>query len=123
MVKMIIRQALRVRDRAIWSWNGFVHVWRTEGSLAQWLVANAVFGVLAFVLPLSAGERGFLLMGGIMVLAMECMNTAIERVVDDIGTDRRLLAGQAKDCGSAAVAVTGIAVGVAWVCVLVGLAI
>ena len=123
MVKMIIGQALRVRDRAIWSWNGFVHVWRTEGSLSQWLVANAVFGVLAFVLPLSAGERGFLLMGGIMVLAMECMNTAIERVVDDISTDRRLLAGQAKDCGSAAVAVTGIAVGVAWLCVLVGLAV
>ncbi len=123
MLRAVWNQALRVRQRAIWSWAGFVHVFRTEGSLAQWLVANAVFAVLALVLPLSAGERGLLLMGGIMILAAECMNTAIERIVDDIGTDRRLLAGQAKDCGSAAVAVTAAAVGVAWVCVIVGLLI
>lgn len=117
------QQILRVRQRAIWSWDGFAHVYRTEGSLAQWLVANVVFAVLAFVLPLSAGERGMLLMGGIIVLAAECMNTAIERVVDDIGTERRDAAKQAKDCGSAAVAVTAVGVGVGWVCVLVGLVV
>ena len=121
MIGTLKDEMQRIVDRAIWSWNGLVHVWRTEGSLKQWLVANAASIILMTVLPLSAGERGMLLMGGIMVLAAECMNTAIERVVDDIGTDRRLLAGQAKDCGSAAVAVTGVAVGVAWVCVIVGL--
>ncbi len=115
------QQVLRVRQRAIWSWNGFIHVFRTEGSLMQWLVANAVFGVLAFVLPLSATERGMLLMGGILILAAECMNTAIERVVDDIGPEQRDAAKHAKDCGSAAVAVTAVAVGVAWVCVIGGL--
>ena len=114
-------QIMRVRQRAIWSWEGFVHVAKTEGSLAQWLVGNVVFATLAFVLPLSAGERGMLLMGGIIVLAAECMNTAIERVVDDIGPEKRDAAKQAKDCGSAAVAVTAIGVGVAWVCVIVGL--
>ncbi|WP_322895455.1 MULTISPECIES: diacylglycerol kinase [unclassified Yoonia] len=114
-------QIMRVRQRAIWSWQGFVHVWRTEGSLMQWLVANAIFAVLAFVLPLSGAERGMLLMGGIFVLALECMNTAIERVVDDISPARREAAKQAKDCGSAAVAVAGIAVGVGWVCVIGGL--
>lgn len=87
----------------------------------QWLVANGIFAILALVLPLSAGERGFLLMGGIMVLAAECMNTAIERVVDDIGTEKRDLAQQAKDCGSAAVAVTAIGVGIGWACVIFGL--
>lgn len=111
----------KVQQRALWSWDGFVHVYKTEGSLTQWLVANAVFAVLAFVLPLSAGERGMLLMGGIMVLAVECMNTAVERVVDDISTEHRDAARQAKDAGSAAVAITGVAVGVAWVCVIVGL--
>lgn len=115
------QQIVRVRQKAIWSWEGFLHVVRTEGSLSQWLVANAVFAVLAFVLPLSAGERALLLMGGIIVLAAECMNTAIERIVDDISTERRDAAKQAKDCGSAAVAVTAVAVGVAWLCVLVGL--
>ena len=89
--------------------------------MAQWLVAKAIFGILALVLPLSGAERGMLLMGGIIVLAAECMNTAIERVVDDISTEIRDSARQAKDCGSAAVAVTAVAVGVAWVVILIGL--
>jgi diacylglycerol kinase (ATP) len=120
---MVKQQLQRIMQRAIWSWEGFVHVYRTEGSLSQWLVANGVFAVLAFALPLSAGERGMLLMGGILVLAAECVNTAIERIVDDISDAQRPLAKQAKDTGSAAVAVTAIAVGIAWVCVLVGLAV
>lgn len=118
---MLIQQAQRVKQRAIWSWAGFAHVYKTEGSLSQWLVANVVFAILAFVLPLSGAERGFLLMGGVMILAAECMNTAIERVVDDISTEKRDAAMQAKDCGSAAVAVTAIAVGIAWVGVIAGL--
>ena len=117
----MLNQIKRVWQRAIWSWQGFAHVYRTEGSLMQWLVANAVFAILAFVLPLTWPERGFLLMGGVMILAAECMNTAIERVVDDISTERRPAAQQAKDCGSAAVAVTAVAVGIGWVCVIVGL--
>jgi diacylglycerol kinase (ATP) len=117
----LAEEARRVRMRAVWSWQGFVHVWRTERSLMQWVVANVISAVAVFVVPLSAGQRGTILMGGIMVLAMECLNTAIERVVDDISTQRRARAGQAKDAGSAAVAVTAIAVGVAWVCAICGL--
>jgi diacylglycerol kinase (ATP) len=116
-------QLVRVKDRAVWSWDGFVHVFRTEGSLHQWLWANLGSAVLAFLLPLTAGERGIILMGGIMVLAAECMNTAIERVVDDISEERRPRAKQAKDAGSASVAVTAVGVGVAWVCVITGLLI
>ena len=111
-------QINRIKLRAIWSWEGFVHVYRTEGSLAQWLVANAVFAVLAVVLPLTGAERAIVLMGGVFVLAAECMNTAVERVVDDLSTDIRDLAKQAKDAASAAVALSGIAVGVAWICIL-----
>ena len=118
---MIRTQLNRVWQRAIWSFQGFSHVYKTEGSLSQWLVLNAVFGILAFVLPLEWTTRGFLLMGGVMVLAAECFNTAIERVVDDISPEIRDAAKHAKDAGSAGVAVTGVAVGVAWVCVIVGL--
>jgi diacylglycerol kinase (ATP) len=117
------REIERIKQRTIWSWEGFVHVWRTEGSLHQWLWANGVSAMLAFVLPLSAGERAVILMGGIMVLAAECFNTAVERVVDDISEERRPRAKQAKDAGSAGVAVMAVGVGVAWVVILIGLAI
>ncbi|SMY08643.1 Diacylglycerol kinase [Flavimaricola marinus] len=116
---MIVRHLRRIADRAVWSWAGWVHVWRTEGSLHQWIWANVVSAALAFALPLSGAERAVLLMGGILVLAFECLNTAIERVVDDISTEKRDRARQAKDAGSAAVSVAGIAVGVAWVVILV----
>lgn len=116
----MLGQLQRIKQRAIWSWDGFVHVYKTEHSLMQWLVANVVLAVLVFVLPLDWGVRGALLMGGVMVLAMECVNTAIERVVDDISPDIRDRARQAKDAGSAAVAVTAVAVGIGWICAIVG---
>lgn len=114
------RQVERVRQRAIWSWEGFVHVARTEASLHQWLWANLISGVAAMALPLTAAERAVILMGGVIVLAAECFNTAIERVVDDISETQRPRAKQAKDAGSAGVAVTAVAVGVAWVVILAG---
>ena len=56
-----------------------------------------------------------------MIIAMECMNTAIERVVDDISEDKRDLAKQAKDTASAAVAISAIAVGLAWIVIIFGI--
>lgn len=120
---MIGGQWRRVVARAGWSWAGWVHVWRTEGSLRQWLWANAGSAALALLLPLSPGERAAILMGGVMVLALECLNTALERVVDDVSEARRPRAKQAKDAGSAAVAVAAIAVGVAWASALIRLAL
>lgn len=115
---MVREEWERFRARAAWSWEGFAHVWRTEASLHQWVWANAVSAPLAILLPLAPGERGAILMGGLMVLALECVNTALERVVDDISEARRPRAKQAKDAGSAAVAVGGIAVGAAWAAAL-----
>lgn len=111
---MVGREWERLKARATWSWEGWTHVWRTERSLHQWVWANAVSAPAAVLLPLTAGERAAILMGGVMVLALECLNTAVERVVDDLGEARRPRAKQAKDAGSAAVAVAGVAVGVAW---------
>ena len=121
MKHFMLEQFKRIWQRAIWSWTGFVHVYQTEHSLKQWLVGNVFFAILAFLLPLDAATRGMLLMGGVFVLAMECVNTAIERVVDDISLEKRDLAKHAKDCGSAAVAVTSIGVGIGWAAALIGL--
>ncbi|WP_367147006.1 diacylglycerol kinase [Marivivens sp.] len=114
----IMQGIMRIRQRAIWSWQGWVHVWKTEQSLMQWIWANAISIPLAVILPLTAGETALIIMGGVFVLAMECINTAIERVVDDISTQRRDRAGQAKDAGSAAVAVSAVGVGMAWLVIL-----
>ena len=121
MITFLKSHALRFWQRTIWSWEGLVHVWETETSLRHWIVANILSSVLAILLPLSTAETALICAGGVLVLAAECMNTAVERVVDDIAQDIRPAAKQAKDTASAAVALTAVAVGVAWIVILVGL--
>jgi diacylglycerol kinase (ATP) len=54
------------------------------------------------------------------VLAAELFNTAIEAIVDLVSPEHHPLAGKAKDCGSAAVALTALAAGAAWLVILLG---
>lgn len=110
----------RLKMRTIWSWAGWVDAWRNEHSFRTWVWANLVSGILAVLIPMSAGERALILALGILVLAFELINTAIERAVDYISEDTHPLARQAKDAGSAGVAVASLAAGVAWVVVLLG---
>ena len=112
----------RLRDRTVWSVAGLRHTWSSEYSFRSWVWANVVSGALALVLPLTAGETALIVSLGVLVLAAELFNTAIERVVDLVTKEQHPLAGQAKDAGSAGVMITAIAVGVAWVVVLCRLA-
>ena len=111
----------RLKYRIVWSWAGCRDAWKNEHSFRSWVWANLVSGGLALWLPLETGERALILALGVLVLAAELFNTAIERVVDYISKEQHPLAGQAKDAGSAGVAVTAVAAGVAWLVVLVGL--
>ena len=114
-MQVILRELIKIRNRAVWSWNGFCHVAKTEGSLWQWIIANIISGSLTFFLPITYTQQALILAGGILILAVECLNTAIERIVDDISNKKRPAAEHAKDAGSAAVAVTAIATGVVWI--------
>ncbi len=110
----------RLRNTALWSWQGWCSAWRSEKSIRQWTLVNLASAALAFALPLAPGERALILALGLLVLAAELVNTAIEETVDYISTMRDPRAGRAKDAGSAAVAVTAIAGGVAWLVILIG---
>tara|TARA_Y100000766_G_scaffold178917_1_gene153601 strand:+ start:2455 stop:2826 length:372 start_codon:yes stop_codon:yes gene_type:complete len=117
-MRFILQEIVKIKNRTVWSWYGFYHVAKTEGSLWQWIIANIISGSLTFVLPITYTQQALILAGGILILAAECINTAIERVVDDISTQERPAAKQAKDAGSAAVAITAIATGVAWLVIV-----
>ena len=114
-MRFILRELIKIRNRAVWSWNGFYHVAKTEGSLWQWIIANIISASLTFFLPMTFTQQAMILAGGILIIAAECLNTAIERVVDDISNKKRPAAKHAKDAGSAAVAITAIATGMVWI--------
>jgi diacylglycerol kinase (ATP) len=102
-----------------WSVQGWRAAWATQTSLRQWTGVTLVSAVFALVLNLSAGERALILALGLL-LAAELFNTAIEATVDFVPTARDPRAAMARDCASAAVALTALAGFVAWYAILWG---
>lgn len=120
MLNMLTSELRRFGNTVVWSLAGWRAAWASEKTLRQWTVVNVLSAALAFVLDLTAPERALILALGLLVLAAELLNTAIEEAVNYISTDQHPLAKKAKDCGSAGVALAALAGGVAWVVVLVG---
>lgn len=120
MTGFLRAEARRFGKTVLWSVQGWQAAWATEKTLRQWTLVNVISAAAALALPLSVPERALLLALGLLVLAAELMNTGIEKAVDLIGPAEHPLAKKAKDCGSAAVALTALAGGVAWVVVLLG---
>lgn len=112
---------IRLKWRIVWSLAGWRDAWAHEHSFRSWVWANLVSAALALWLPLSSAERALILALGVLVLAAELLNTAIERTVDRVSTEDHPLSRQAKDAGSAGVAVAAIAAGLAWAVILLGL--
>ena len=112
-------EARRLANTVIWSWDGFRAAWGTEKTLRQWSIANVLSAALALLLDLTPGERALILALGLLVLAAELINTAIEEVVDMVSPGPDPRAKKAKDCGSACVALAALAAGAAWGVVLV----
>lgn len=120
MLEFLRAEALRLRDTVRWSLDGWRAAWASEKSLRQWTLANLFSAALTVAVQMSAGERALILSLGVLVLAAELLNSALEEVVDYISTAKDPRARKAKDCASAGVALTAVAAGVAWVVVLVG---
>jgi len=121
MLAWVRAELRRLKNTCVWSWRGVVAAWDTEKSFRQWSLANVLSAGAAFALPLDTPERAMILALGMLVLAAELVNTAIEAVVDMTSPEHHPLAGKAKDCGSACVALTALAAGVAWAVILWGL--
>ena len=109
----------RTKDRFVWSWNGLAATWRGEHSFRYWVWANLGSGGLALILPLSAAEQALIIALGVLVMAFELINTAVEHTVDYISEEHHPMAGKAKDAASAAVMMSACAVGAAWAVILI----
>lgn len=88
-----------------------------EAFRIEFLLALALIP-LAIWLGDSGLERAVLSFSIVFVLIVELLNTAVEVVVDRIGTERHLLSGRAKDLGSAAVHLSLLQVPLVWGLVL-----
>ncbi len=101
-----------------YSWKGLKAAYRNEAAIRQELFAGIFVIPLAFVFADSGVELALLLGSAILVFLMELINSAIESVVDRIGSDYHALSGQAKDIGSALVMVAMLLWGVVWLSII-----
>ena len=96
----------RVINATFFSLAGLKTAWRSEAAFRQECVLVIVLIPVGFWLGRTAVERSLLIGACLLVLIVELLNTAVEFVVDRIGSDHHELSGHAKDLGSAAVFVS-----------------
>lgn len=96
----------RVINATGYSIKGLKAAWINEAAFRQESIAAIVAIVIAFYLDISGIERILLISSVVLVAIVELLNSAIEAVVDRIGTEHHELSGRAKDIGSAAVFVS-----------------
>ncbi|AJJ61401.1 diacylglycerol kinase [Yersinia aldovae] len=108
----------RIYKAAGYSVKGLMAAWKNEAAFRQEIVTAIAAIILAFWLDVSAIARILLISSVILVIIIEVINSAIEAIVDRIGSEFHELSGRAKDMGSAAVF---LAIGLAlfvWITVL-----
>lgn len=96
----------RVIKAAGYSLKGLKAAWVNEAAFRQESVAAVIAIIIAFCLDISYVDRILLISSVVLVAIVELLNSAIEAVVDRIGSEYHELSGRAKDIGSAAVFVS-----------------
>ncbi len=108
----------RIINAARYSWKGFRAAWINEAAFRQEGVAALAAIILACWLDVDAITRVLLIGSVLLVMIVEILNSAIEAVVDRIGTERHELSGRAKDMGSAAVLLSIVVALITWATLL-----
>ncbi|MEO7773913.1 MAG: diacylglycerol kinase [Steroidobacteraceae bacterium] len=102
------------------SMRGFGGAYREEAAFRQELALSLVVIPVGLWLGQTGVERALLIFPMLLILIIELVNSAIEATVDRIGLEHHILAGLAKDIGSAAVFMAFGLLAVVWLLVLLG---
>ena len=103
-----------------YSFQGLRGAWHRQAALRYEVFLSLLVVPLGCWLGRNGVERALLTGVWLLVLVVEIINSAIETVVDRIGSELHELSGHAKDLGSAAVFCSLVLAGVVWLLVLSG---
>jgi diacylglycerol kinase (ATP) len=98
--------------------NGLAFAIRSEQAVREELIALALALPLAWVVGATVMRRVELVAAVALVLVVELLNTAIEKLSDRLTTDHDPQIGRVKDMGSAAVGVALVMAGLFWLCAI-----
>jgi diacylglycerol kinase (ATP) len=106
---------LRFWRATINSINGLAFAIRSEQAIREELAALVLALPLAWLIGATSIRRVEMVAAVVLVLIVELLNTAIEKLADRLTTDRDPLIGHVKDMGSAAVGVALVMAGLFWI--------
>lgn len=115
-VKSVLR---RNSNATMWSLQGFLAAMKSEEGMRQWTIVATLATMLSFWLNFNGLERAMVIAFSWNIVLMELVNTAIETVVDRVGSDHHELSKKAKDIGSAVVFFAILMALAVWVLILV----
>jgi diacylglycerol kinase (ATP) len=111
MVRVVLSRMWRA---TINSRNGLAFAFRSEQAFREELVALLLALPLAWLIGVTPVRRLELVMVVLLLMVVELLNTAIEKLADRLTTDHDPQIGRVKDMGSAAVGVTLFIAGAMW---------
>uniref|UniRef100_Q07Q48 Diacylglycerol kinase n=1 Tax=Rhodopseudomonas palustris (strain BisA53) TaxID=316055 RepID=Q07Q48_RHOP5 len=95
--------------------NGIVFALRSEQAFREEVVALVVAVPLALLIGATAMRRVELIAVVMLVMVVELLNTAIEKLADRLTTEHDPQIGRVKDMGSAAVGIALMMAGAFWI--------
>ena len=102
----------------LYSMKGIAAAFRNESAFRIEIVFFIVLFPTGLYIGKTAVEKAVLVAVLFIVLIAEIVNSAIEAVVDRVGSDYHVLSGQAKDMASAAVLLSLLLAGTVWALIL-----
>ena len=103
-----------IQNAVIYSWAGFKAAWNNEMAFRTEAIVIALLMPIGIWIGETAVQWALLIGSSLLVLITELLNSAVEKVVDRIGTEHHILSKQAKDLGSAAAAVSMLTAVIVW---------
>jgi diacylglycerol kinase (ATP) len=104
----------RILQATINTLSGLRSALHSEAAFRQELVLFALAVPLAFLIAGDNWKRLVLIASLLLVLVVELLNTAIEKLADRVTLDRDPAIGRVKDMGSAAVGLALVLAGLVW---------
>jgi diacylglycerol kinase (ATP) len=109
---------LRLLKATLNSWNGMRAAARSEEAFRQEIVALLVAVPAAFIIATDAWRRLALIGVILLLMIVELLNTAIEKLSDHVTPHHHDAIGRIKDMASAAVGLSLLLAGIVWLVAL-----
>ena len=103
-----------IKNAVIYSWDGLKAAWDNEMAFRTEAIVIALLVPIGIWIGETEIHWALLIGSGMLVLITELLNSAVEKVVDRIGTEHHILSKQAKDLGSAAAGVSMLTAAIVW---------